>query len=72
MKIFREPGDLAIELLPFKSEGRTIGLSHGVFDLVHPGHIQHFLAAKKQVDILVVSITADKFVNKGPGRPIFN
>lgn len=72
LKIFREPGDLAIDLLPFKSEGRTIGLSHGVFDLVHPGHIQHFLAAKKQVDILVVSITADKFVNKGPGRPIFN
>lgn len=72
MKIFREPGDLAIGLLPLKSEGRTIGLCHGVFDLVHPGHIQHFLAAKKQVDILVVSITADKFVNKGPGRPLFN
>lgn len=72
LKIFREPEDLVFELSPFKTEGRTIGLSHGVFDLVHPGHIQHFLAAKKHVDILVVSITADKFVNKGPGRPIFN
>lgn len=72
MKIFYEPQKLANILLTFKSQGQTIGLSHGVFDLVHPGHIQHFLAAKKQVDILVVSVTADQFVNKGPGRPIFD
>jgi rfaE bifunctional protein nucleotidyltransferase chain/domain len=47
-------------------------MSHGVFDLIHPGHIQHFIAAKKEVDVLIVSLTADLFVNKGPGRPIFN
>jgi len=52
--------------------GKTIALCHGVFDLIHPGHIQHFSAAKKLVDILVVSITADEFVNKGPGRPLFD
>lgn len=45
---------------------------HGVFDLLHPGHIKYFEAAKKKGDILVVTITKDEYVNKGPGRPVFN
>src|SRR3990167_9269138 len=45
--------------------------SHGVFDLLHIGHIKHFQAAKKHGDILIVSITPDCFVNKGPNRPRF-
>ena len=44
---------------------------HGVFDLLHFGHLEHFKEAKKG-DILIVSITPDRFVNKGPGRPAFN
>ena len=44
---------------------------HGVFDLIHPGHIRHFKRAKAEGDILVVTITPDRFVNKGPGRPVF-
>ena len=55
-----------------KKEGKTISLSHGVFDLVHPGHVIHFTQAKAMADVLVVSITASKFVRKGPGRPYFN
>ncbi|MDA9696728.1 PfkB family carbohydrate kinase [Candidatus Pelagibacter sp.] len=51
---------------------KKVVLCHGVFDLVHFGHISHFLTAKKHGDVLVVSITDDKFVNKGPGRPVFN
>jgi len=47
-------------------------LCHGVFDLVHPGHITHLEQAKNMADILVVSITASKYVRKGPGRPYFN
>ncbi len=54
-----------------RESGKSIALCHGVFDLVHPGHIQHFKAAKRVADVLVVSVTADKFVNKGPGRPLF-
>ncbi len=50
---------------------KSIGLCHGVFDLLHLGHIRHFQEAKKKVDILIVSLTEDKFVNKGPGRPVF-
>lgn len=54
-----------------KKQGKIIVHCHGVFDLVHPGHIKHFYSAKKAGDILVVTITADKFVKRGPGRPIF-
>lgn len=55
-----------------REEGKKIGLSHGVFDLVHPGHMVHFQEAKKMVDVLVVSITSEKYVRKGPDRPYFN
>lgn len=55
-----------------KKEGKTIALCHGVFDLIHPGHIIHLQQAKQMADILVVSITAAEFVRKGPGRPYFN
>ena len=46
-------------------------MCHGVFDLLHIGHILHFEEAKKKGDVLIVSITGDKFVNKGPNRPMF-
>ena len=49
-----------------------IGLCHGVFDVVHYGHIQHFESAKKIVDKLILSVTSDSFVNKGNDRPVFN
>ena len=49
----------------------VIGLAHGVFDIVHIGHIEHFKEAKQSCDKLIVSVTADKFVNKGPNRPAF-
>ena len=51
---------------------KKIILCHGVFDLLHVGHINYFKSAKKYGNILVVSVTADKFVNKGPGRPVFS
>lgn len=55
-----------------KSAEKTIALCHGVFDLVHPGHIIHLEQARKMADVLVVSITAAKYVRKGPGRPYFD
>lgn len=44
---------------------------HGVFDVLHAGHLSYFQAAKKRGEILVVTVTADAYVNKGPGRPYF-
>lgn len=55
-----------------KSTEKTIALCHGVFDLVHPGHIVHLEQAREMADVLVVSITAAKYVRKGPGRPYFD
>ena len=43
---------------------------HGVFDLVHPGHIRHLSYCKSKADILIVSITPDKFIKKGIYRPL--
>lgn len=56
----------------FKIEGKKVIHCHGVFDLVHPGHIAHLSEAKNLGDILVVSITSSPYVNKGPGRPYFS
>ncbi len=55
-----------------KEQNKSIVLCHGVFDLVHPGHIIHLEQAKKMGDILVVSVTAARYVRKGPGRPYFD
>ena len=55
-----------------KKQKKKIVLCHGTFDLLHTGHIKHIQNAKAQGDILFVSITADNFVLKGPGRPVFN
>lgn len=55
-----------------REEGLQVVQCHGVFDLLHPGHIRHFKQAKNQGDKLVVTVTPDRFVNKGPGRPAFN
>ncbi|HTY45837.1 MAG TPA: PfkB family carbohydrate kinase [Patescibacteria group bacterium] len=55
-----------------RKKGRKVVHCHGVFDLLHPGHVKHFESAKKKGDILVVTLTRDEYVNKGPGRPIFN
>jgi len=54
-----------------KIKGKKIVLCHGVFDLLHVGHIKHFKEAKSFGDILVVTLTQDKYVNKGPLRPAF-
>jgi rfaE bifunctional protein nucleotidyltransferase chain/domain len=60
------------KLISLKNAKKKIVLCHGVFDLFHVGHVKHFKEAKKFGDILIVSVTTDKYVNKGPGRPFFN
>lgn len=55
-----------------KEDGMMIVHCHGVFDLLHPGHIKHFEAARREGDVLIVTVTEDAYVGKGPGRPLFN
>jgi cytidyltransferase-like protein len=59
-------------LRKLKSEGKKLVLCHGCFDLMHTGHIKHFQPAKEMGDILVVTVTPDIYVDKGPNRPVFN
>lgn len=64
--------DLARIVAELKGTGKVIVLCHGCFDLMHPGHIKYFQSAKQMGDILVVTLTPDEYVDKGPGRPVFN
>lgn len=64
--------ELGVILEGLRKEGKKIAHCHGCFDLLHPGHLKHFQAAKKKGDVLVVTLTKDEYVNKGPGRPVFN
>ena len=67
----RSVEELAATLQRLRGEGKTVVLCHGVFDLLHIGHIRHFEQAKTQGDVLVVTVTPDRFVNKGPNHPAF-
>ncbi len=71
MKI-KQLEDLVVYVDEHKSHGKLIVHCHGCFDLMHPGHIKYFQAAKKMGDILVVTISPDEYIDKGPGRPVFH
>jgi len=64
--------ELAEKIHKLKVQGKMIVHCHGCFDLMHPGHIKYFQAAKHMGDILVVTVTPDRYVDKGPDRPVFN
>lgn len=67
----KTPAELADITRKLRRSGKIIVQCHGVFDLLHPGHLKHFVSAKSAGDILIVTVTADRFVKRGPGRPIF-
>jgi rfaE bifunctional protein kinase chain/domain/rfaE bifunctional protein nucleotidyltransferase chain/domain len=54
-----------------KKQGKRVIHCHGVFDLLHIGHIRYFEEAKAMGDVLVVTLTPDVYVDKGPYRPAF-
>ena len=58
-----------LELVGQFPRKKRVILCHGVFDVVHPGHVRHLAFAKTKADVLVVSLTADKHVKKGKYRP---
>jgi rfaE bifunctional protein nucleotidyltransferase chain/domain len=63
--------DLANVVASLRAQGKTVVQCHGVFDLMHIGHIRHFENAKEFGDVLIVTVTPDRYVNKGPNRPVF-
>ncbi len=56
----------------FRSQGKRIVLTQGVFDLVHIGHARYCDEAKKYGDVLIVGVDSDEKVRdrKGPDRPV--
>jgi rfaE bifunctional protein kinase chain/domain/rfaE bifunctional protein nucleotidyltransferase chain/domain len=66
----RDIEELPAEIATLR-RGKRVVQCHGVFDLLHIGHIRHFQEARKFGDILVVTVTPDRYVNKGPHRPVF-
>lgn len=58
-------------LAPLQAEGKRIVHCHGCFDLLHIGHIRYLQKASNLGDVLVVTVTPDRYVNKGPHRPAF-
>ena len=64
--------DLAPQLEVLRDQGNRVVHCHGVFDLLHVGHIRHLEEARGLGDVLVVTITPDIYVNKGPHRPAFS
>ncbi|MEW6264298.1 MAG: PfkB family carbohydrate kinase [Thermodesulfobacteriota bacterium] len=55
----------------FRRQGKKVVHCHGVFDLLHIGHIRYFEQARQMGDLLIVTLTPDRFVDKGPHRPAF-
>jgi bifunctional ADP-heptose synthase (sugar kinase/adenylyltransferase) len=54
-----------------RAAGKTVVQSHGVFDLIHPGIVRHLEEARRQGDVLIVTVVADRALDEGPVRPIF-
>lgn len=55
-----------------RTEGRSIAFTNGVFDLLHPGHVQYLAEARGLADALIVGVNSDRSVRaiKGPTRPV--
>lgn len=55
-----------------KAEGKVIVFTNGVFDLIHSGHVDYLVKAKKLGDVLIVGLNSDESVKriKGDKRPI--
>jgi len=63
---------LAARAAELRAQNTALVLCHGCFDPVHIGHMRHFREARKQGEVLVVTVTPDRFVDKGPTRPVFS
>jgi len=64
--------ELILRFAKQKRNGRKVVFTNGCFDLLHPGHIRTFEAARALGDILIVGLNSDLSVRtlKGPGRPV--
>ena len=57
------------ELIGSRPRAKRVIMCHGVFDIVHPGHVRHLIYARSKADVLIASLTADRWIDKGANRP---
>ncbi|HEY8740364.1 MAG TPA: adenylyltransferase/cytidyltransferase family protein [Candidatus Dormibacteraeota bacterium] len=64
--------ELETILAQAREAGRTVVLTNGAFDILHPGHLGYLREAHGFGDLLVVGVSTDDTVTrlKGPGRPL--
>ncbi len=56
-----------------EAQAGTVVFTNGVFDLLHPGHVDVLTGARAQGDLLIVGVNSDASVRrlgKGPERPV--
>ena len=58
-----------VEAVGRRPRSKSVIMCHGVFDIVHPGHLRHLMYAKQKADVLVASVTADTHILKADHRP---
>lgn len=63
--------ELAQIVSSLRKESKKIIHCHGIFHLLHIGHIRYFEEARGMGDILVVTVTPDRYMDKGLHRPGF-
>lgn len=64
----KNAGEL-IRIIGARPRQKRVVMCHGVFDLVHPGHLRHLLYAKSKGHTLIASLTADAHIKKAEYRP---
>lgn len=61
------------QLTDWREAGKCVVFTNGVFDILHPGHVEQLEAARAFGDALVVGLNSDASVRgqgKGSDRPI--
>lgn len=63
---------LIAEVAQLKAMGKTVVMTNGCFDILHPGHIEYLERARALGDVLVLALNSDRSVRqlKGEGRPV--
>jgi D-glycero-beta-D-manno-heptose 1-phosphate adenylyltransferase len=66
--------EMVQQRLEWKRAGKTVALTNGCYDLLHPGHVRLLEAARSLADVLILALNTDASVRrmKGPSRPVLD
>ena len=73
-KLFSSLDQAVVVREKFRTAGRRVVLTNGVFDLLHTGHLYYLEKARALGDVLFIALNSDESVRqlKGPLRPVQN